>query len=88
MLKIHEPFHGAVLNHRHGVQDEKGQTIADLSASPRTAEVMDPFTHEQYFWPFYRNYLPDHADRLDVMLRWVTERGYEPVFFHENYPGA
>ncbi len=21
---------------------------------------MDLFTHEQYFWPFYHNYVPDH----------------------------
>jgi len=58
-----------------------------LESNPRTAEIMDLFTHEQYFWPFYRNYLPDHAERLDVMLRWVTERGYEPVFFHEGFLG-
>ncbi len=60
------------------------EAVAD---DPRTAEIMDLFTHEQYFWPFYRNYLPDHAERLDVMIRWVTERGYEPVFFHEGFLG-
>ena len=58
-----------------------------LAADPRTAEVMDLFTHEQYFWPFYRNYIPDHAQRLDTMIRWVTERAYEPVFFHEGFLG-
>ncbi|MGD9495163.1 MAG: hypothetical protein AB7Y46_02515 [Armatimonadota bacterium] len=58
-----------------------------LAADPRTAEIMDLFTHEQYFWPFYHHYLPDHAQRLDVMIRWVTERGYEPVFFHEGFLG-
>ncbi len=68
--------------------DEIEPRLEQLAASPRTAEVMDLFTHEQYFWPFYRNYLPDHADRLDVMLRWMTERTYEPIFFHERYPGA
>lgn len=62
--------------------------LEELAADPRTAEIMDLFTHEQYFWPFYHNYLPDHADRLDVMLRWVTERAYEPVFFHEAFPGT
>lgn len=55
---------------------------------PNTAEVMDLFTHEQYFWPFYRNYVPDHPKRLDVTLRWVTEHGYKPVFFHEGFLGA
>ncbi len=55
---------------------------------PNTAEIMDLFTHEQYFWPFYHNYIPDHPKRLDVTLRWVTEHGFKPVFFHEGFLGA
>ncbi len=58
-----------------------------LARDPNTAEVMDLMTHEQYFWPFYRNFIPDHADRLDAALRWVTEHGYRPVFFHEGFLG-
>ena len=63
-------------------------TLEPLAKDPNTAEVMDLFTHEQYFWPFYRNYLPDHPQRLDAALRWVTEQGYEPVFFHEGFLGG
>jgi hypothetical protein len=48
---------------------------------------MDLFTHEQYFWPFYTRYIPDHGERLNQTIRWVTERGYEPVFFHEGSMG-
>jgi hypothetical protein len=62
-------------------------TLAPLCEEPRRAEIMDLFTHEQYFWPFYRNHLPDHAERLDTAIRFVTERGYEPVFFHEGFLG-
>ena len=63
-------------------------TLEPLTKDPNTAEIMDLFTHEQYFWPFYRNYLPDHPQRLDAALRWVTERGYKPVFFHEGFLGG
>jgi len=63
-------------------------TLAPLAEDPNCAEVMDLFTHEQYFWPFYRNYLPDHAQRLDAAIRWVTEHGYKPVFFHEGFLGG
>jgi hypothetical protein len=49
---------------------------------------MDLFTHEQYFFPFYRNYIPDHAQRLDTAIRYVTEEGYRPVFFHEGFMGG
>ncbi len=63
-------------------------TLAPLVRDPQQAEIMDLFTHEQYFWPFYSNYLPDHFERLDVAIRWVTEQGYRPVFFHEGFLGG
>jgi len=63
-------------------------TLEPQTKDPNTAEIMDLFTHEQYFWPFYHNYLPDHPQRLDVAIRWVTEQGYKPVFFHEGFLGG
>jgi len=63
-------------------------TLAPLAEDPQQAEIMDLFTHEQYFWPFYANYIPDHAQRLDAAIRWVTEHGYQPVFFHEGFLGG
>lgn len=63
-------------------------TLAPCAKDPNQAEIMDLFTHEQYFWPFYSNYLPDHFERLDVAIRWVTENGYKPVFFHEGFLGG
>ena len=63
-------------------------TLARLAEDPNQAEIMDLFTHEQYFWPFYSHYVPDHGQRLDTAIRWVTERGYKPVFFHEGFLGG
>jgi hypothetical protein len=63
-------------------------TLEPLTRDPSTAEIMDVFTHEQYFWPFYANYIPDHPQRLDTTLRWLTEQGYEPVHFHEGFLGT
>jgi len=63
-------------------------TLEPLANDPNRAEIMDLFTHEQYFWPFYSNYLPDHAQRLETAIRWVTEHGYKPVFFHEGFLGG
>lgn len=60
-------------------------TLGPLAKDPNQAEVMDLFTHEQYFWPFYSNYLPDHFKRLEVAIRWVTEHGYKPVFYHDGF---
>lgn len=59
--------------------------LNSLSSNPAQAEVMNLGTHEQYFWPFYSNYLPDHWQRLDTALRWVTKNGYECVFLQDGY---
>ncbi len=68
--------------------DQIVPTLEPQIQDPNTAEIMDLFTHEQYFWPFYRNYLPDHPQRLDATIRWVTDHGFQPVFFHEGFLGA
>jgi hypothetical protein len=68
--------------------DRIAGTLEPLAGDPNMAEIMDLFTHEQYFWPFYRNYVPDHAQRLDAAIRWVTEHCYKPVFLHEGFLGG
>jgi hypothetical protein len=67
---------------------EIAAVLAPLAKDPNRAEIMDLFTHEQYFWPFYMNYIPDHAQRVEAAIRFVTERGYKPVFFHEGFLGG
>ena len=49
---------------------------------------MDVFTHEQYFWPFYNNYLPDHFQRLEKAVQWLTEHDYIPVLWNDGLMGA
>jgi len=61
--------------------------LEKIAEDPNQAEIFDLMTHEQYFWPFYANYLPDHARRVETAIRWVTEHGYEPVFLHEGFLG-
>jgi hypothetical protein len=59
---------------------------AAMAAGPR-AEFIDLLTHEQYFWPFYPNFIADHAERLDCALRMLSENGYQPVWIHEGILG-
>ncbi|MDZ7620433.1 MAG: hypothetical protein U1E05_25805 [Patescibacteria group bacterium] len=54
-------------------------------ADPRQGEVIDFLTHEQYFWPFYHNYLPDHPQRMDRAIEYVTRHGYKPVFLQDEF---
>lgn len=44
-------------------------------------------THEQYSFPRYFNYLPDHFERMETAIRTAHERGYKPVYFHEGILG-
>jgi hypothetical protein len=67
--------------------DQIVPALERLHEDPNQSEIIDLFTHEQYFWPFYSNYIPDHGQRLDAALRWVTDHGYRPVFFHEGFLG-
>ena len=62
--------------------------LEPIAGDPYRGEIMDIFTHEQYFWPFYARYVPDHFERLDRAINFVTERGYKPVFFHEGIMGG
>ncbi len=63
-------------------------TLETLAADPGRAEIMDFLTHEQYFWPFYPRFIPDHAQRLDAAIRWAADHGYEPMFLHEGFLGV
>ena len=69
-------------------REEIPAVLQSAESDPNQAEVMDLMTHEQYFWPFYTRYIPDHFQRLETAISWVSERGYRPVFLHEGFLGA
>lgn len=67
------------------------QQIADImhkaAASPDYCNLLSLETHEQYSFPYYFNYIPDHLDRIETSIRTATELGYKPVFFAEGLLG-
>jgi hypothetical protein len=40
-------------------------------------------THEQYFYPDYARYLPDHFDRIEAALNILYVNDYQSLFFNE-----
>ncbi len=60
--------------------------IAQLIADPRN-EALNLITHEQYFFPFYENYLPDHWQRLELTAKMLASAGYKYCFFCEGLMG-
>lgn len=50
-------------------------------------EVFVADSHEQYSFPYYPNYIPDHMQRIEETVRCLTEGGCAPVFFHDGILG-
>jgi hypothetical protein len=47
---------------------------------PAYADLM---IHEQYFYPFYKDYQPDYRQKVMITVKWATENGYKPAFLTE-----
>jgi len=67
----------------------KPELIAQMlrDAAAQNDPVISLETHEQYTFPGYFNFLPDHQARIESAIRTVTELGYKPVYFSEGLLG-
>ena len=61
------------------------QKVARAAASKR--DFISLASHEQYSFPRYFNYLPDHFERIERCISEVSGYGYKPVFFAEGFMG-
>ena len=52
-----------------------------IAADPHQSDLMELLIHEEYFYPRFRLYQPDATLKVRTALQWLTERGYEPVFY-------
>ncbi len=64
------------------------QILQERSAIPQTADVIELLVHEQYFRKELDLYQPDIMDKVRAALDWVTDNGYEPVFWSEGFLGT
>ena len=63
------------------------QSMLDGAAKVGT-EILNYASHEQYTFPYYANYLPDHMQRIEEAARCLLEvGGCKPVFFNEGLMG-
>ena len=58
-----------------------------LLKNPFYRTAIGLLTHEQYTYPYYANYLPDHLQRIERACKCVTEAGYRPVFLTHGLLG-
>ena len=58
-----------------------------LINNPHYNTAIALLSHEQYSYPAYVNYLPDHLRRIEQAAAHATLSGYTPVFFAEGLLG-
>jgi hypothetical protein len=51
------------------------------------SEVFNVGSHEQYTFPYYHNYIPDHMARISKAAETMVELGCKPVFFANGLLG-
>mgnify|MGYP001061088815 CR=1 FL=1 len=44
--------------------------------------------HEQYWWPFYKNFVPDIYERYAAAFRFVLDRGYRSIWIEDGFFGG
>lgn len=65
------------------VLEEKFARLA--AEEPRDA--INLMSHEQYSYPDYFNYIPNHLDRVETACRLATEAGHKPAWFARGILG-
>ncbi len=62
--------------------------IMDSTVSnPQWTQGIYLMTHEQYSYPEYENYIPDHMDRMEYACKLASEADYQPVFITDGIMG-
>ena len=61
--------------------------VAFTEADKSGAEVLIAASHEQYTFPYYSNYLPDHMQRIERAAQVMDEYGSKAIFINEGLMG-
>ena len=64
-------------------------TTAEGAESTKGFCFSQPFDggilHEQYWWPFYKNFVPDIYERYATAFRFALDRGYQPIWIEDGF---
>lgn len=73
----------------NSIEVEQIDAFLDAQTSTlQTAEMVELLIHEQYFRKELSYYQPTVMEKVRTALRWVAERGYEPVFWSDEFLGS
>jgi len=55
---------------------------------PAKSHLVNIAGHEQYWWPFYKNFVPDIYERYATAFRFLLDRGYKPIWIEDGFFGG
>lgn len=81
-------FRGTICGNLVPIEEIPARLDKSLKLAERYGvEAMDYASHEQYTFPSYPNYIPDHLDRMALAAKIFTENGYKHVFNNDGILG-
>ncbi len=48
-------------------------------------QFKDICLHEQYFYPEFEKHQPNYYEKMDTIMKWCQDHGYEPIFMDELF---
>ena len=63
--------------------DEIVPYLDDLRSNSHKPAYVDLMIHEQYYYPFYKDYQPDCKKKVLTSVKWAADNGYQPAFLSE-----
>ena len=68
-----------VLNAAELTADRVEAELNRIAENPAASEIIQMVIHEQYFYPDYRAFEPDYAERILTMACWMQRHGYRSL---------
>jgi len=68
--------------------DQVGPNLLPWVEDPARSHLLNIAGHEQYWWPFYKNFVPDNYERYAAAFRFVLDRGYQPIWIEDGFFGG
>ena len=72
----------AIVINNHDL-DEIVPYLDDYKKETNPHGFIDLMIHEQYFYPFYREYQPKYRQKLMTAVKWASDNRYKPAFLSE-----
>ena len=64
-------------------QDDIVPYLDNLRSDGHKPAYVDLMIHEQYYYPFYKDYQPDYKQKVLTSVKWAAVNGYKPAFLSE-----